>query len=271
MNGGIKFFEFINPPTTRIAGSSNEILLNNILLYDKKKVWRSLGSANGKKEEIQIFFKEAITFDRLFLINHNWSDFKIYFTVNEQEVILQNVTTINNIKCSLDISNYEHSTAYFEFDSIVVTALRIEIFKTKGDDKEKHLGHIVLTNQLGELEGYPVLETEFDSGIIKQCMLSRRYRIYRKDDIFQAKLHFKNYPSKFQRDLKLIYQINSLSSFYLWACGGRIGKEFYSFPLRGYKAEDLFKCMVSADVTESFSSNIFVNNVNISLAISEVV
>ncbi|MBF0315610.1 MAG: hypothetical protein HQK52_19475 [Oligoflexia bacterium] len=264
---GVKFFKCIENLEIEFDGTSNASLVASVLDYDKKKYWRSIGSTDAKEEAITLALKNEAELDTILIIGHNLKNFSILIHLSNGSIV-DTFQSFNDVVCGNSISSNSIATSYFKFKPQSVSKIEIKMLNTFTEDKEKKIERIVLTKEVGQLKGFPSLDTEINESFTKYRLLSGKYKVFKKDEVFSASIIFKNYP--IFEDIELMYSLAS-ESFFIWPCGGKIGSDYFKCNIRSYRPEDLYKVSISDNVQESFDKNIYTSNVNLVVKVVETI
>lgn len=274
VSGGIKFFDknladsLTGATATATSGDSSApfILDKNFYTF-----YRSVGSDDTITETLVITLAEAKTFNRLFLINHNFKDFDIKY-LDGTFVDFANVIGVNGDTPGTIVETaYAADTSYYEFDSVTTNQIQIECLKTQVVDAQKFLNSFVVTNELGTLEGFPIIkDATKDKNSRKSELLNGRMFITKSLEVMRFTIDFKNYPPGLEDDLNLVYDLfDRDDSFFVWLCGGRNGDPFFKYQLRGFRLRDLIQVQVTNVFKDKYKNNLYNSMVSVRLKIEE--
>lgn len=278
VTGGIKFFE-PNSADSKAGGtataSSGDPSANFILDRNKYTVWRSVGSDDLTTETIEISLPGRpleTVFSRLFLIGHNFKEFKVQLLAGEWDDI-GDVIGINGVELGvLEETDYALNTAYYEMPALNLTsAFLITVTKTQTPNQEKFLNSFVVTTELGTFAGYPVVrDVTKDKKLRKSVLLNGRSNITKSLEVFRCNIDFKNYPPGLDADLNLTYSLfDRDENFLVWLCGGRDGEPYFKYPLRGFRIEDLHEVQTVNIFKDKYRKNTYTNMVDLKLNLEE--
>lgn len=274
ISGGIKFFNenLADSKTDATAtASTGDPSAPFILDRNGFTVWRSVGSDDTTTETVEITLDSAETFSRLFLIGHNFKEFIVEYDSGGW-VDFANVTGINSIESSvISETVYALNTAYYEFDEVTTTQIRISATKTQTADEEKFLNSFVVSTEIGTLAGFPIVkDATKDKKLRKSTLLNGRSFITKSLEVFRTSIDFKNYPPDLTSDLDLVYDLfDRDASFFVWLCGGRDGDPYFKYPLRGFRVEDLILVQVVNIFKDRYRKNLYNSMVNLKLNMEE--
>lgn len=277
INGGVKFFdEILNleaDGATVVAGTG-DATSSNLIDRSPITIWRSVGSDDITTETITITMGAATTVTRIFIIDHNWKQFQIkYDTATD----FSNVFGLDDTTAQSSISEtaFSDNTAYYEFDSVSLTTLEITIDTTQTVDAEKRCNLIIVTTELGTLNGFPNVRPRLRRNRKSTKMLSGRLNIVEKQNVFNCSIRFRNYPTSladgYQTDVSLMFTLDERNKdFLIWPSGGRRGTPFFNHTIRGFRLQDVFQVRLNKDLRPKYESGVYVNGVAMTADFVEV-
>jgi len=274
ITGGIKFFEpnLADSETgASVTASSGDPSADFILDRNQYTVWRSVGSDDTTTETLEITLAGTETFSRLFLIRHNFKEFKVEWW-NGAWVDFSNVVGVNGATSSaISETDYTRNTAYYEFDEVTTDRILISATKTQVADEEKFLNAFVITTELGTLAGFPVIrDATKDKKLRKAILLNGRSYIEKSLEVFRTAIDFKNYPPTYPDDLNLIFDLfDRDDKFFVWLCGGRSEDVYFKYQLRGFRLEDLILVQTVNVFKDKYRKNYYNGVVDVKLNLEE--
>jgi len=274
VTGGIKFFD-VNKADSKtgasVVASSGSPSANFILDRNQYTVWRSVGSNDTITETIEITLSASETFSRLFLIRHNFKEFIIEYD-DGGWTDFANVIGINGITSSvISETAYAANTAYYEFDEVTTTKIRISATKTQVVDEEKFLNAFVATTELGTLQGFPIIkDATKDKKLRKSITLNGRSLVTKSIEVFRCSINFKNYPPGLDDDLNLLLTLfDRDNNFFVWLSGGRNGDPYFKYQLSGFRIEDLILVQTVNVFKDKYRKNFYNGVVDMKLKLEE--
>jgi hypothetical protein len=276
ISGGVKFFErskcLINDDTT-VNASTGQASAERCIDRNPITYWRSVGSNDMITEELEIVFNGDQTFDRIFLQDHNFKSYNIKYYSGGTYVHFSNVTGLSGSLSNITETVYSRDTSYYEFNEVTTSKIRIQIVSTQVANDQKYISQVIVTSELGTLQGYPEIKgIELNRQIKTNKMLSGRVLADKSDEVFEVDLDFKNYPASLEDDINLMFTLHDLDeTFLIWLCGGRYGSNYFKQQMRGYRLRDIYPVQMIASVKPIYSNNVFVNTVNLGVQFKEAV
>lgn len=276
ITGGIKFFKRsknLFSEGTLINASSGDASSQYAVDKNNFTFWRSVGSDDLTTETITITFSDTYTIDRIFLIEHNWKDFLIKYYNGSSYVHFSSVVGINGSKTDITETAFSQAGSYYEFASVSTNSIQITVNKTQVANDEKYISQIICTEELGTLQGYPIIGgLEHDRNIRKKEMLSGKILMVKSEESFKTDLKFQNYPPSLSNDIDLMYSLHDLEEpFLIWLCGGRYGSNYFRKQIRGFRLQDIYQMQITSPIKNSYSENIYSAPVNFTVKLDEVI
>lgn len=276
LTGGIAFFsrsKCLVQDGTVITASSGQAAADRCLDRNPLSYWRSVGSSDAVTETIEIEFTEAMTFDRIFLVDHNFKSYNIQYFNGSIYTHFTSVIGLSGSMANITETVYARDTSYYEFTQVTSTKIRIQVTTTQTTNAQKSLNQVIVTSELGTLQGYPVIKSpELNRNLQNQKMLSKRTLSFKSDETFKVQLDFKDYPNRLSDDVDLMFELHDTDdTFLIWICGGRFGSNYFRKTLRGYRLRDVIAVQMVSALKPVYSDNVYVNQVNFSTQFEEAV
>lgn len=276
ITGGFKFFlkskSLASDGATAEATSATETAVSPIT-RNNYTVWRTVGSNDATVETWTLTLPEPQEISRLFILNHNFKDFSVQFLASEVWTEFSLVTGLDGSLSGINETNFVDGTSYYEFVKVTTDGIRIQISTTQITNEEKTMGGFVITEELGTLEGYPIVSSlSKDTNLRKKKTLNGRVFVQKAIETKRMSLNFKNYPSGLEADLDLIVSLfNRDDSFLVWPCGGRRGSVYFGYTFVGFRLQDLIQMQTTNTFKDSYKSNFYRGVVKMKLRLEESV
>lgn len=244
------------------SDTANYILGTNTYLY-----WESVGSDDTTTETIEIEFPSASDIDRVFLIDHNFKEFTIQYDDSGWTDFTNIVGLDGTLAGGISETSFSKDTAYYEFDSVNTTKIKITATKTQTADEEKKLTTCFATEEIGTLQGYPDVDNSFDRNAQVEKTLSGKYSIIKSYDIID-KIRLKFRVNPYQNDQDIVeYLYDTDSPFLIWLCGGKYGAaenvdcsstpEWFKIAQKGWDLKDVYQVQTDGQLDTNFYKNIY--------------
>lgn len=256
---------------TDAIASSGDASAERALDRNTFTYWRTSGSADSITETFEIDFTEDKTFDRIFLIDHNFKSYNVKYDVAGTWTNFTSVVGLDGALGSVVETVYARDTSYYQFAAVTSAKIQISVTLTQVANDEKYLNQAIVTTELGTLVGYPqIRKSELSRNLRVEKMLSGRVLTMKSDEFFSVGLEFKDYPPSLSDDIDLIFDLHDREdNFLVWLCGGKFGSSRFRKQLRGYRLRDVIPMQITDDLAPTYSSSVYVNPVNFSVQLHE--
>lgn len=273
ITGGIKFFsknQVLEIDGGSITASSGDVVAESAIDKNPITSWISVGSDDSTTETLTLTFPSA-TIDRILLQNHNWREFTVEYWNGSSWTSFANVVGLDGSTSGISETDFADDTAYYEFDEVTTTQLRIQVVKTQTADEEKNIAQVIACQELGTLQGFPMVKRlRHSRNERKKTMLSGKVFIQKSIDSFECRIDFQDYPGSYSADIDLAMSLfDREDPFLMWLCGGRRGADYFSKAVRGFRLQDVYLMQVGKDVTIDYRSGGYKNPVNLSVDLEE--
>lgn len=259
MSGGIKFFEMswadINRSAVVTTISNNTAQKDYINNRDQFYDYTSSG-ANSDSTTVTytIDFGVSRTCDRLFLKDTNIKNFSLE---------KWNGSTWDNVftETGLAASYY-----YKEFTSFSASQVRLKMNTTQTAHQEKTLGEFVITQEIGQLVGFPKIDLNPDKNTVSKKMLTGKKKTVYTGLASAIKLTFENYVGAADRALfKTLFA--KYGPFMVWLCAN--DTTMFEYTDFGYAADEWFLVTIPDGYSHSFYKNLYKSGMNATLVLEE--
>ena len=161
--GGCKFFEpskNLGADGTTIAVSSGSGSADFAIDRNQLTHWRSVGSDDSTQETLTLTLPVSTTFDRILLLDHNFKLFDIQYDsggFTDFSNVIGLDTPASSPASAISETTFADTSAYYQFDSVTTTSVRIRCTETQVVDAQKFLNQVILTTEIGTLVGFPTI------------------------------------------------------------------------------------------------------------------
>jgi len=269
ITGNNKFFEKskclqIDGATAAVSSGTNTA--DFIIDQNNYTYWRSSSSNDLTTETIEIEFDE-VEIDRIFLMRHNLKDYKIEYWNGSAWTHFSSVVGITGSLANITETVFEKNVSYYEFSPVTTSKILVTALKTQVANEEKYISQVICTKEIGTFAGFPrVKDLDFDKNSRTKKTISGKYSIQKSFEVASFGMELKDYPTddEFNVDLDLVTSLyESEDPFLVWLCGGKYGKPFFRYTIRGYRLEDLFQMKVSKPIKTSYNNGVYINPLNL--------
>ncbi|MCK5608294.1 hypothetical protein KAR91_40810 [Candidatus Pacearchaeota archaeon] len=279
ISGGIKYFEkpsSLNSDGASGIASSGTDSVVHMLTSNSETFYRSVGSADGTVETIDITLSASSDIDRLYVRDINWKQFTMQYKTGGTWTDFTNVISIKSSTAAalISVTDWDQDTAYFEFDKVTTTDIRITITNTQVVNAEKYANWFISTAEYGTFVGYPqIKKITQDRNIKLKKTLSGKYSSQASTEALEYEIAFENYivsDEIYNADLDLVMTLNDLNEgFLVWLCGGKFGRDNFQYTLRGFRLIDIKLMKFRSKFNTGYMSSIYVNPVDLKYKLIE--
>jgi hypothetical protein len=269
ITGGVKFFlksQCLAKDGTTIAATSGNDAAPYVLDLNPDTRWRSVGSTDANTQQMQIDFTIPTRVSRILIVDHNLKQFQVKYDVAGVWTSFSNVKGIDGARTGISETAFHDDTAYYEFDEVTTSSILISMDKTQVVDDEKYMNQVVVTREIGTLQGYPTVKklTVSKNSRIQQT-ISGKFSVQKSVETASFAMTFKDYPSEttYGPDMDVMMTLHdSQDPFLVWMCGGRRGANYFRYTLRGWRLKDIYQMQVTKPFDVFYTNNIYQGGLN---------
>lgn len=279
-DGGIKFFEtnkVLESTGATISASSGANSAENAIDRNTLTVWRSVGSNDSTQEILIITPANPISVNRIFCLGINWKDFDIQYD-SDGTPTWTNFSSVRGLDTDplslgsqINETIWADSSAYYEVASVTAYAFRIRIDKTQVANQEKYLNQFIATTALGDLLGFPIIESvtpDRNARVSKSS--SGRVSIMKGLETFAININFDNYPIGFKDDVNFMFTLHDDDDpFLIWLCGGNRNAPYFGHTARGFRLEDVIPMQIASAPDQTYRNNIYISQLSMQFTLQE--
>ncbi len=244
--------------TDALAYSSGDDIVDYIRNRRNDSAWLTTDSDDVNNTTIEVQFGVSRDVTDILLVKHNWKAFTIKYWNGSAWTAFSTpiAQTVNT-----------DETSHFTFTSVDTTAIQIIITGTQVANADKQLYQLIVTEQIGLLEGWPIIKNpEHDRNKKISKMLSGKANVQDSIGGFSCELTVTHW--KIAADLAIVETLySSREGFLIWLCGG-IEAQF-SMNLMGYRLEDLFLVRPTNSYEPEFVKGQYGSGVTIKVQLAE--
>lgn len=257
---GIRFFKMsycdINRAETVSTLDNNGANLSMVIGRPDIGRWSSIGSNDTNTITYTCQFQRDRVIDSVFLLNSNLKEFTLEGQWNGGGWS----TLINETNNSV--------VDYFQAISpATVDEIRLKMKKTMTADAEKRLGQFIVTQAIGQLDGYPILEVNPSKNTTAKTMMNGKKRVVYGGKSTDFRMKFQSHVGENDRDLfRVLY--NHPEPFLMWPNAG--SSDQFAHLDEGYRRGDVYLVTPNGEYTHGFEKNLFFSGMNAELNLVEV-
>lgn len=222
--------------------------------------WITTGSNDTASTILIVDWGTSIDVDHIIMINHNFKAYTIKYWSG---------ATYVDFATPIAVVDDANSTTEHNVVSVSTSRIQITCTKTQVADDERRMAQLIVTEELGQFEGWPVVSRPISSKnrqITK--MLSGKKNIVDSVGFFSCTLTVDNLKS--DNDLTLIETLyERFEGFLLWLGGG--DESQFSSARIGWRKQDMFLVRPSNELTNEFVKGLYVTGVKVQIKLEEVI
>lgn len=274
ITGGVKFFDvnvawLVNGATIVDTLGTGSSVVQYLLGKSRYTYWSTVGSNDSTVETLTLTFP-SYSVTRILVVGHNWKQFTCKYWNGASFVDFTSVVGIDGaLGSGISETTFHDNTAYYEVAPVTTTQVQFTISKTQTVDAEKTATFLIVTSELGTLQGFPgISPAAVTRNARVMTMPSGKKKVIKAPETYDCILDFSPYAasSTYAPDLNLMYQLHDRDTpFLMWPCGGRRGSTYFKYTLRQLRLQDIFVAQLVTDLTGTYSeSNIYTGPVDLS-------
>ena len=165
----------------------------------------------------------STTFDRILLLDHNFKLFDIQYDsggFTDFSNVIGLDTPASSPASAISETTFADTSAYYQFDSVTTTSVRIRCTETQVVDAQKFLNQVILTTEIGTLVGFPTIAPSVSRNVRVQQALSGRQSVQKSNEVLNYDFDFADYSlgTTYGPDLDLMFQLfDREDPFIVWA------------------------------------------------------
>lgn len=247
--------------TDAVADNSGQDYVNFMRNRNNRSAWMTTGSTDAALTTLNISLGDVKGISNIMLVGHNLKNYTIKYR--------QGLGTFLNFSTTIAPTNDANSTTYYSFDEVQATEIEIVINGTQVADADKMIKQLIITEMLGQFEGWPqVRNPEFGTNKKVTQMLSGKSRVVEMLESFRCTLDVRHWRKA--ADIALIEQIYFLREGVLMWINSDTPTQFFT-DVRGYRKEDIFLVRPLDAYSPEFVSGIYQNGLAQSIKLGEVI
>lgn len=261
MGQNIRFFrkneaDYSNTTMTVTASQNNEFAMR-ALNRSNLSSWVTTGSVDADNTTFEVDFHEPRNLDSILLVNHNFKNYTIQY---------YNGSSYVDFTPAINVSNGVLITSFFQFTQVAVEKVKLTITGTQVANSDKQLYQFIMTTQLGQFLGNPVISNlVHNQNKVMAQMLSGRMNINK--NLGGTSFDLAVAVWKIASDIALIQNLYaSVEGFLVWLSGG--DESQFSLSVSGYRLQDIVLMQCKNDLSPDFFKGLYksgLNNFKVSL------
>lgn len=227
-----------------------------------RTAWITTGATDAETLNIVADFVDTRDINSIILVGHNLGAFTIQYDLDGSMTWTDFSTAINE-------SSNTDSTSYFSFTTVSTRRIRLTITGTQVADAEKVIKQWIVSEQIGQLIGWPkVQRAALNQQISRSTLPSGKQSVNRNTGGFRFQAAVTLW--RIEADLELLEKLYLTNQgFLVWICGG--DEDQFSVQRLGYRLEDIFLMKLGDDYTPNFYKGVYTTGFQIAADFVEVI
>jgi len=244
--------------TDATATNTGQAFVGYLRNRKNSSAWITTGSNDAANTQLDIDWTDQRTIDNLLLVKHNFSDYTIQYW---------NGSAYVDFSSAINVSGGVALTTVHTFTAVQTSKIRLIITGTIVADADKIMRQFIATEQIGQLESWPII-----SGVVnsksKKVTKALSGKSYVADTIGSFACSLDVEILKSSLDLAIFEQIfDSYEGVLVWLCGG--DEVQFSSKRQGYRLEDIFLMRPVSEYNPDWFQGLYVAGIVFSIKLQE--
>lgn len=247
--------------TDLIAENAGQEFVNFMRNRNNYSAWLTTESTDAANTEILVEFGDGRFLDNILIILHNLKSYSIQYR--------NGISSWTNFSTPINVTNSTDSSTTHTFDLVTATDVRIIITGTQVADDDKIITQLIMTQLLGQFEGWPVLKKPtISTNKRKSKMLSGKTRIVESLETFSCALDVRQW--RIQEDNDILEKIYFQREGVLMYINADHPEQFF-LDIKGYRKEDIFLVRPTDDFKVELTKGLYDAGLKRSIRLAEVI
>jgi hypothetical protein len=246
-------------PAAVATASEGQSFASYVQNRSNRNAWITTGSVDANNTTFTMDLGDTRTIAEILLVKHNFKAFTIKYWngsayVNFATPIAETVNT--------------KATSWYTVTPVQTQKIQIVITGTMVANSDKFLYQLILTERIGKLQGWPVIERPSLSKNRKaNVMLSGKTSLAQNVGGFSCELRVDQW--NIDADLTVVERLfDYQEGFLVWLCGGDDTQ--FAHKRQGYRLEDVFTMRCVNDYSPAWVNGQYRTGLQISMKLAEV-
>lgn len=247
--------------TDAIASNNGQDFVNFMRNRNNYSAFMTTDSTDLANTTLEVFLGDVKAIDSLFLVGHNLKNYHIEYKAGLGSYL--------DFTDPIQPTDDDNETTYYNFQSVQADTIRIIIYGTQVADADKQIKQLILTEKLGQFEGFPIVKSPTTATNKRNTkMLSGKARVVETLESFKCSLQVKHWRK--EADIELVQDLYFLrEGFLLWINSNK-PEQFFS-EVRGYRKQDIYLVRPTNEFKGEYAGGIYSNGLKQSINLAEVI
>lgn len=246
--------------TDAVATNNGQDFVNFLRNRKNTSAWITTGSTDAALTQLDVLMSSKADIDSIVLVKSNFDSYTIQYW---------NGVAYVDFSTPISETGNTIETTFHQFTGVQTEKIRIIIQGTMVADEDKILRQLIVTEELGQFNGWPVVKNpKISTSKKKNVMLSGKINLVETIENFSTTLEAK--ILKDSDDLDLIENIHfRREGVLIWVNSGD-DTQFSSLRL-GYRKEDIYLVRPINDYVPEFYQGLYQSGIKFKLSLQESV
>ena len=227
--------------TDALAQNAGQEFVNYMRNRNNFSAWLTTESVDASNTEMIIGLGGERFISDILIVRHNLKSYSIQYR--------KGISAWTDFSTPINPSNDTESTTSYIFNLITATEIRIIITGTQIPDTDKRISQLIITESIGQFEGWPVVKKPtISTNKRKTQMLSGKTRIVESLESFSCSLNVRHWA--IQKDVDILEEIYFKREGVLMYINADDPDQFV-LDLKGYRKEDIFLVRPTDDLASN--------------------
>lgn len=246
--------------TDTVASNKGQDFVDYIRNRKNSSAWLTTGSTDAANTTLEVDWGSSKELNSIILIGHNFKAFTVQYWTG---------VAWADFSTAIAETTNTAETNYYSFDSVNTTKIQIIITGTQVADADKILKQLIATDEIGQLNGWPVIKRPTAS-TNKSISRSLSGKVYVAEGIgaFSCQLTVENWNN--DADLTIIETVYEAGEgVHVWLCGG--DEDQFSSKRVGYRLEDLYFMRPTDEYRPEFFRGLYQTGIKFQMKLEEAI
>lgn len=249
--------------TDAVATNTGENFVNLMLNRNNDSGWATTGSTDAATTTMVVTINEELDFDTIVLVGHNLKSFTLKYW---------NGSAWTDFSTAVNETTNTKDTNLFQFNNVTSAQIQLVINGTQTADEDKIIRQLIVTRKIesGAFEGWPILQKpSVDLSRKAIETISGKSKVTQRVGSYSVSLKFQTWPS--DNDLTLLEALHFYhpKGFLFWPTGG--DEDQFRYKRIGFRNKDIYLCGVISEWIPEWDSGVYVNGINMTVRLVEVI
>jgi len=247
--------------TDLVASNNGQEFVNLMRNRNNFSAWLTTDSTDAANTELLIEFGDERFLTDIIIVGHNLKAYTIQYR--------KGIGSYTDFSTPVNVTAGTDGTTTHSFTQISATDVKIIITGTQIADEDKIIKQLILTESIGQFEGWPVIKKpEINTNKRKSKMLSGKVRVVESLESFSCTLDVRHW--KIQEDLDIIEEIYFKREGVLMYINADHPEQFF-LDLKGFRKEDIFLVRPIDNYNNTLVSGLYQAGIKRSMKVAEVI